>query len=83
MTLVSESSATEALSALSAWLESQGVSVSPMNSDDWQVTEFEDALLVSPSGLSRSNRLYLVRGLEVVAFNPSVTSFDDAYRSLG
>lgn len=81
--MVSKISATEALSALSAWLEGQGVNMPTMNSDDWQVTEFEDALLVSPSGRRRSNRLYLVRGLEVVAFNPSVTSFDDAYRSLG
>ena len=78
-----ERSAAETLSVLDAWLESHGLDVTPTSADDWQITKFEDALLFAPSGQRRSNRLYFVRGRAIVAFSPSVTSFDDAYASLG
>ena len=80
--MTSESSAAEPLSVLSAWLESHGGDGTGVSADDWQITNFEDALLIAPSGHRRSNRLYLVRGREIAAFSPSVTSFDDAYGTL-
>ena len=80
---LSERSAVKGLAVLEAWLQSHGLEEAPIHAEGWQATEFEDALIFSPSDQRRSNRLYLVRGSEVIAFAPSSISLDDAYASLG
>ena len=70
-----------AIATVSSSMAGENSAEHPLNLEEWQATEFEDAYLVSPAG-RRSNRLYFVRGDDVVAFSPSVTSFDDAYARL-
>ena len=73
--------AARAIVTVSSWIAAGNSAEHPMNLEGWQATEFEDAVLVSAGG-QRSNRLYFVRGDDVVAFSPSVTSLDDAYARL-
>ena len=52
-----------------------------VNKDDWNINAFEGGFLLSPKE-KRSNRVYLVKDKGIVAFSPSSTSFDDAYKQL-
>lgn len=72
-----------ATETLNRWLSEHGVPDAHTTPDDWNINQFEDALLFAPVGQRRSNRLYFVRGDAVSAFSPSTTSFDEGYAQLG
>lgn len=72
----------EALGTLNAWLAEHGQGASTFGQNDWAISAYREAFLFSPSGGRRSNRLYLVRGIEVTPFSPATTSLDEAYAEL-
>ena len=71
-----------AVETLNRWAVENGVFDAHSTLDDWNVSEFKDALVFTPSGQRRSNLVYLVRGDAVSAFPPSVVSFDEGYAQL-
>ena len=71
----------QALDVLNKYLlENNGSGDSSL--EDWSISHFEDALLISVPPPSRSNFLYLVKESTVIGFAPSTTSFDEAYALL-
>lgn len=79
---MTEEQRTVAVQALNSWLSSNEAQEATTTAADWNINPFEDAILLTPAGRRRSNRVYLVRGVQVIAFAPSTTSFDEAYAEL-
>ncbi len=71
-----------AVETLNKWLNNNGGQDVKTTVNDWVWHKIDDAILFSPIGGRRSNRLYLVKGDKVVAYSPSVTTFNQAYVKL-
>jgi len=80
---MSDGQTNAAVETLNKWLAEHGMPDARTLPEDWNINPFEDALLFSPVGQRRSNRVYFVRGESVSAFSPSVTTFDEGYAQLG
>ncbi|WP_404290736.1 hypothetical protein [Glutamicibacter arilaitensis] len=72
-----------AIATLNGWLAEHGVPDAHTTPEDWEISPFQDALLIVPANQRRTNRVYLVRGEMVSAFSPSTTTFDEGYARLG
>lgn len=72
----------QALAVLNVWLSDQGNDTSASTEESWNISEYRDAYLFSPSGGRRSNVLYLVLGDSVAWFSPARTTIEKTYSAL-
>ncbi|MDO4258411.1 MAG: hypothetical protein Q4C87_02705 [Actinomycetaceae bacterium] len=70
------------LDSFAAWLQREGEELPQVKPSDWDINPYRTAYLIAPSEGRRSNRLYLVRGNDGVAFAPSAMRIEDAYAKL-
>lgn len=66
-----------ALNALNTHLNNASTTL-----EDWDITEYNDALVFSVKSPARSNLLYLVNDAQVKSFSPSNQTLEEAYSEL-
>jgi hypothetical protein len=69
--------AQDALNTLSTHLNNASTTL-----EDWDVTEYKDALVFSIKAPARSNRLYLVKATKIKSFSLTSQTTEEAYSEL-
>lgn len=72
----------ESIHALNAWFAEHNENYRISNKEDWEISEYRDAFLFSPSDGRRSNLLFLVRGTDVSVFSPASSSIEEVYSNI-